>query len=142
MSETTNTRSIIRAIAFGVLPAALALGVAVWAMSPGGMAVLVSSTILSLTWWIAVPFGMVIATTVSRRMRAALAVALTDVVFFHVLIVMSRPPAERLGALLSGSNLLGAAGTMLLPILIGAVLGYGSIANQPVHHDGVPRGRR
>lgn len=142
MTETTRTRTIIRAIGFGVLPAALALAVAVWAMSPGGMQILVSSTILSLTWWIAVPFGMVIATTLSRRMRAAMAVALTDVLLFHVLIVMSRPAAERLGALVSGTYLLGAAGTMLLPVLIGAVLGYGSIANQPVHHDGVPRERR
>lgn len=100
------------------------------------MKILVSSTILSLTWWLVVPFGVVIATTLSRRAWTAFAVSAADVVLFHVLIVLSRPAAERLEALVSPAFLLGALGTMILPCAIGVLLGWASIAREPVRHDG------
>lgn len=139
MAELRRVQRNLRSIGYGLLPGALALGVDLWGLSPGGMGILVSSTILSLTWWIAVPFGMVIASTLSRRTWTALLVGAIEALMFHVLIVMSRPAAERAGALFSPSYLFGALGTMLLPWLIGALLGWASTVKQPVHHDGVPR---
>lgn len=127
-----------RAIGLGMLPAAVAAGLAVWAMSPAGsgMRILVSSTILSLTWWLVVPLGVVIAVSRSRAAWTAFVVGLGDVALFHGLMVLSRPIAERAEALLSPAFLLGAAGTMLLPWGIGMLLGLASLAHKPVRHDG------
>lgn len=127
-----------------MVPAALAFGSGAWALSPAGegMRILVSSTILSLTWWLVVPLGVVIATSKSREWWTIIPVGIADVVLFHGLIVLSRPAAERAEVLLSPAYLLGSAGTMLLPWAIGVLLGLASIAHKPVRHDGAPASDR
>lgn len=132
----------LKAIGWGLLPAALAFGMGAWAMSPSGMAILVSSTMLSLTWWLVVPLGIVISTTLSRRWWPGMVVALGATLLFHLLIVLSRPIFERAAAITSPRYLLGALGTMLLPIAIGLVLSWASIARRRVHYDGTGHDNR
>lgn len=129
-----------KAIGLGVVPSALAFASGAWALSPAGagMRILVSSTILSLTWWLVVPLGVVIAASRSRTWWTVLPVGVADVLLFHTLMALSRSADGRMEALLSPAYLLGAAGTMLLPWLIGLLLGLASIAHEPVRHDGAP----
>jgi hypothetical protein len=131
-------RKSLAALAWGLLPGAAALGVGAWALTPDGIPMLVSSGVLSVTWWTVVPFGMVIATTVSRRMWPGIVVGLADGVMFHTLIAISRPAGERMAAFLSPSYLVAGLGTMSLPIVIGVVLGWASIYRERVRYDGVP----
>lgn len=142
--RSARTARAWTAIGLGTVPAALAFAVGAWALSPGGegMRILVSSTILSLTWWLVVPLGVVIAASRSRTWWTVLPVGVVDVLLFHALMALSRPAGARIHALLSPAYLLGAAGTMLLPWLIGLLLGLASIAHEPVRHDGAPSAER
>ncbi len=134
MSEQNKALS---SIALGALLPAVVLGIAASAPLVNDQFITpVDGRILTLGWWFMVPLGTALSVMRSRRLWTGVAVGVWSVIAFNLSMVLLAPAADRAGMLWSAASWIIALVTVVVPWVIGMVLGWTSVEHQARRLDG------